>query len=95
MINSTVSAPVEKFLKMMVYSIFQQTRIRDSTGEPIANSMGSIENALNYLLDNFVIVRKKEFQGISGYFCKKCLSFQYRYIKNIWDESIQREHAHS
>jgi len=63
---------------MMANSRFQQTGIRDNTGEPIANSMGSIENALNYLLDNFLIVRKREFQGISGYFCRKCLSFQYK-----------------
>jgi len=84
---STESAPVEKFLKMMAYSRFQQTRLRDSTGEPFANSVGPIENALNYLLDNFAIVRKKEFHGISGYYCEKCLSFQYRYIKNIEDES--------
>jgi len=94
-INSTASAPVEKFLKMMANSRFQQTGIRDNTGEPIANSMGSIENALNYLLDNFLIVRKREFQGISGYFCRKCLSFQYRYIKNIWDEKTAKDrHEH-
>ena len=88
-INSTASAPVEKFLKMMANSRFQQTGIRDNTGEPIANSMGSIENALNYLLDNSVIVRKKEFQGISEYFCKKCLSFQYRYITPILENGMK------
>src|SRR6476620_7859364 len=94
-INSTASAPVEKFLKKMANSRFQQTGIRDNTGEPIANSMGSIENALNYLLDNFLIVRKREFQGLSGYFCRKCLSFQYRYIKNIWDEKTAKDrHEH-
>lgn len=95
LINSTASAPVEKFLKMMAYSRFQQTGIKDSTGNSIVNSIGSIENALNYLLDNFAIVRKKEFQGISGYFCKECLSFQYRYIKNIWDERTAKDlHEH-
>ena len=79
----------------MAISRFQQTGIEDSTGNPILNSMGSIENSLNYLLDNFAIVRKKEFQGISGYFCKKCLSFQYRYIKNIWDERTAKDqHEH-
>jgi hypothetical protein len=95
LINSTASAPVEKFLKMMTYTRFQQTEISDSAGKPVVNSMGSLENALNYLLDNFVIVRKKEFQGISGYFCKKCLSFQYRYIKDIWDEKTAKDrHEH-
>jgi hypothetical protein len=96
-VNSTSlpasSPPVEKFLKMMANSVrFQQTGTRDSTGEDIANSM---ENALNYLLDNFVIVRKKEFQGISGYFCTECLSFQYRYVMNIWDERTAKDqHKH-
>lgn len=95
LINSTASAPVEKFLKMVAYSRFQQTGIKDSTGNSIVNSMGSIENSLNYLLDNFAIVRKKEFQGISGYFCKKCLSFQYRYIKDIWNERTAKDqHQH-
>ena len=80
----------------MTNSGFQQTGIRDSTAEPIVNSMGRIENALNYLLDNFVIVRKTEFQGISGYFCKNCLSFQYKYVRNIWDEKTAKdEHVHN
>lgn len=64
--------------------------------------MGSIENALNYLLDNFVIIRKTEFHGISGYFCSKCLTFQYRCVRNIcidrniWDEkTAEEEHVHN
>ena len=63
-------------------------------GGAIVKSLGSIENALNCLLDNFVIVSKSEFNGISGYFCKECLSFQYRYITNIWDEKTQVEYVH-
>ena len=81
---------------MMTNSGFQQTGIRDSTAEPIVNSMGTIENALNYLLNNFIIVRKSEFHGISGYFCKNCLSFQYKYVRNIWDEKTAKdEHVHN
>lgn len=93
---STKSAPVEKFLKMMGDSVrFQQTRIRDGMSESISNSMGSIENALSFLVDNFVIVRKKEFHGISGYFCKRCLTFEYKYIRNIWEEKTAKsEHVH-
>ena len=49
--------------------------------EEIAKLLGSIEHALDYLLANFVIVRKNEFRGISGYFCEKCLSFQYPFIR--------------
>ena len=38
--------------------------------------MGSIENALNYLLDNFVIIRKDgNFMAYQGYFCSKSLHF--------------------
>lgn len=95
LVNSTASAPVEKFLKMMANSRFQQTGITNPTGEHIMNSMGSIENALNFLLDNYVFFSKKEFHGISGYFCKKCLTFQYRYIRNIWDEMTAKGgHVH-
>jgi hypothetical protein len=100
-VNSTglsrASAPVEKFLNMMRDSVrFQQTGIRDSMNDSIADSMGSIENALNCLVDSFVIVRKKEFHGISGYFCKKCHSFEYKYIRNIWEETTAKaEHVHA
>ena len=63
--------------------------------DSIADSMGSIENALSCLVDNFVIVSKKEFHGISGYFCKKCLSFEYKYIGEIWEETTAKEeHVH-
>ncbi len=97
-VNSTglsmASAPVVKFLKMMSNSVrFQQTGIGNSTNAPLANSMGSIENALDYLLENFVVVGKKEFNGLSGYFCKKCVTFQYRYITNLWqDRTAKDEH---
>lgn len=85
----------EKFLEMMLNSRFQQTRIWVAAGEPTLNSVATIEDALTYLLDNFVVVRKKEFQGISGYYCKICLSFEYRYIGNIWDEmSAKDRHVH-
>jgi len=94
--STTKSAPVEKFLKMMANSLrFQQTEVWEGKSEEIAKSLGSIESALDCLLDNFVIVRKQDFHGISGYFCNKCLSFQYRYIKNIWVEMTAREqHEH-
>ena len=72
---------------------FQQTGVEDGKREDVAKSVGSIEYALDCLLDNFVIVRKKEFHGISGYFCKKCLSFEYNYIKNIWEEMTAKEVA--
>lgn len=61
--------------------------------EDIAKSLSSIKYALDYLLDNFVIISKKEFNGISGYFCKKCLTFEYRYITNIWDDvTVEFDH---
>ncbi len=94
---STKSAPVEKFLKMLANSVrFQQTGVEDGKKEDVAKSLGSIEYALSCLLDNFVIVRKKEFHGISGYFCKECPSFEYKYIKNIWEEmTAKEEHVHA
>jgi hypothetical protein len=45
--------------------------------------MTSLEYALNYLLDNFVLVNKQDVEGISGYFCNRCMSFEIKYITNL------------
>ena len=93
--NTKGLSAVKAFLKMVANSLrFQQTEFVDNEGNDIVDS-GSIENSLGYLLDNFVVVRKREFQGISGYFCEKCLSFQYQYVKNIWNEmTVESLHVH-
>ena len=56
----------------MSNSRFQQTGVKDGKREDIAKSLGSIEYALDCLLDYFVIVSKREFNGISGHFSKTC-----------------------
>jgi hypothetical protein len=38
---------------------------------------------LNSLVDDYVIVRKRDISGISGYLCEICWSFEFRYINNI------------
>ena len=38
-----------------------------------------------------MIVRKKDITGISGHVCDKCLTFQYRYIKDMGFESTASE----
>ena len=70
----------------MSNSRFQQTGVKDGKREDIAKSLGSIEYALDCLLDYFVIVSKREFNGISGHFSKTCLSFQ-RYRVSKVDQS--------
>lgn len=91
---SKTSAPVEKFLRTMANAArFQQKGTKDDTGE---DSLGTIEYSLNYILDNFVIISKKEFRGISGFYCKKCLTFEYRYIRNLGGEKTAKDkHVHS
>jgi hypothetical protein len=92
LINSSVSAAsVEKFLKMMSISMQFQKMGISNKGEDTPNSLSSIEHALDYFLDKFVAVGKKEFNGISGYFCKKCVTFQYRYITNLWQEKTAKD----
>jgi hypothetical protein len=41
---------------------------------------------LNGLVDDYVIVRKSDISGISGYLCRTCWSFGFRYIKDIGSE---------
>jgi hypothetical protein len=41
------------------------------------------DSAVNYMLNNYVIIRKKRIQGISGYTCDNCLTFHFQYINNI------------
>jgi hypothetical protein len=45
--------------------------------------MSSGESAINYMLDNYVIVHKSQIAGISGYICNNCLTFQFQYIKDV------------
>src|SRR6478672_3569834 len=93
----TTSPSVERFLKMMSTSVrFQKTGVSSGVLEVFANSWGSIENAVDYLLDNFVIVNKREIQGISAFFCNKCLEFEYRYIRNIVEDNTAEDlHVHT
>lgn len=95
-VDATSPEAVQALFKMIDNSLrFQQIGVVDDTGEQLSNS-GSAEDSLNYFLDKFVLLRKKEFQGISGHFCKNCLSFQYRYVKNIWDEKTAKDlHIHT
>jgi hypothetical protein len=46
---------------------------------------------LNRLANDYVIVRKSDISGISGYLCKICWSFEFRYIKDIGFELTARE----
>lgn len=94
LINSTVSAPVEKFLKMMAYSRFQQTGIKDSTGNSIVNSMGSIENALNYLLDNFAIVRKN-FRAYRDIFVRSASPFNIDTSRTSGMKGLQKTYMNT
>jgi hypothetical protein len=42
------------------------------------------DSILNRLVDDYVVVRKRDISGISGYTCRRCWSFEFRYIKDIW-----------
>jgi hypothetical protein len=91
----TAYGPAKKFLKMMVNVERHQNRAMSvNNTEPVA-SPSTLQDALARLLDNYIIIRKREFHGITAYFCRKCLTFQYRYVKNIFDEkTAQEEHIH-
>ena len=56
--------------------------------------MKSAESAVNYLLNNYIIIRKSQIQGISGYTCNDCLTFHFRYIKDPGYDLTAEERHH-
>lgn len=79
-----LSTAAEKFLNMMHQRLtFEGLGSGYKENESILDPTDSLENTLNYLIENFVIMRKRDIEGISGYVCDKCLSFQFQYIKDI------------
>ncbi|MFI5423685.1 MAG: hypothetical protein ACHQXG_02740 [Nitrososphaerales archaeon] len=98
-IRSNLSVPRERFFKMMEERVrLQAMNRRYHIRQDNLDSMRSMEYALNYLLDNFVMVSKRDIQGISGCFCEKCLSFEFQYIMRIgedstpWDKHLHNPH---
>lgn len=89
-----VPLAVERFMSMMTESLkFRELAIGNTTPKSTRDLMSSPESTINYMLDNYVIVRKRLISGISGYFCKKCLTFQFQYIKDIgFDLTAEERH---
>ena len=83
--NSTrPSDAVKKFMKSMGEILtIQELGHNQNVHHLTRDSIGSMDNALNYLMDNYVIMRNTEVNGISGHICNNCLSFQFQYIKDI------------
>jgi len=74
----------ERFMKMIHQLLEIQEFVMDpSASQAFHNSLRSAEPALTYMLDNFVVLNKKDIAGISGYVCNNCLAFQFLYIKDI------------
>ena len=69
----------------------QELGLNQNLSQLNQDSFGSMDNALNYLMDNYVIMRNTEVNGVSGHICNNCLSFQFRYIKDIGVDSTARE----
>jgi hypothetical protein len=88
------SEATERFLKMMRNCIgLQKLGSGQVVSRTTLDSIGSIDNALDYLVDNFVIMGKWDIEGISGYLCNNCLSFQYQYINEVgFDETAEERH---
>ena len=87
-IRSNLSVPRERFFKMLEERVrLQAMNRRYHIRQDNLDSMRSMEYAHNYLLDNFVMVSKRDIQGISGCFCEKCLSFEFQYIMHIREDS--------
>lgn len=62
-----------------------------SRANGIAGRVRSEESYLNNLVDDYIIISKRDISGISGYVCSRCLSFQFRYIMDIGRNLTARE----
>lgn len=78
-----LSIAVERFTKMMTESLKFRELATGHTTPQLGNLMSSGESAINYMLDTYVIVHKRQIAGISGYICINCLTFQFQYIKDV------------
>lgn len=86
------SDAVQTFMKSMGEILtIQELGQNQNIHPPTRDSLGSMDNALNYLMDNYVLMRNTEVNGISGHICNNCLSFQYQYIKDIGFDLTARE----
>ena len=91
-INDRPSDAAEKFMKFMGENFtIQELGLNQNLSQLNQDSFGSMDNALNYLMDNYVIMRNTEVNGVSGHICNICLSFQFRYIKDIGVDLTARE----
>jgi hypothetical protein len=86
-IRTTATRPsdaAKKFMKLMGEVLTIQELGQNQYVHHLSqDSFGSMDNALNYLMDNYVFMRNTEINGISGHICNNCLSFQFQYIKDI------------
>jgi hypothetical protein len=82
----------QRFLELMRNHVaLEGLGTRRQIDKDLLNSIGEGNNALNYLMDNFVIMEKKEVKGISAYACDKCQLFQYKIIKDMGTELTAEE----
>ena len=57
----------------------------------ITGRVRSDESYLNNLVDDYIIISKRDISGVSGYLCNRCLSFQFRYVMDIGRNLTARE----
>jgi hypothetical protein len=73
-----------RFKSMMTESLLlRELAYGSAINESIWDRIKTADSAVNYMLNNYVIVQKRQIQGISGYTCNNCLTFHFRYIKDI------------
>lgn len=94
--SKVTSRQSERLLEIIRNAVKTRRRLRDDISPVEAlYSINSLEYALDYLLDNFVLVNKSDIQGISSYFCDECLSFEIRYIQDTGNqEPAASKHMH-
>jgi hypothetical protein len=79
-----LSIAVERFMNMITESLkFRELATGHTTPHLKWDLMNSAESAIDYMLDNYVILHKRQIAGVSGYICNNCLTFQFQYIKDI------------
>ena len=62
-----------------------------SRANGIAGRVRSDASYLNNLVDDYIIISKRDIFGVSAYLCSRCLSFQFRYVMDIGRNLTARE----
>src|SRR6266540_2574439 len=89
--DDELSAPTLNRVKAILSESLQREELRTGQKENMNLTSLSGEVGINKILDGHVILSKNVIEGISGYLCNTCMTFDFSYIKNIGLDLTEEE----